>query len=734
MAEASEVPAATADLARENQLLRRQIRDLVALMGLPALWVGRDAAAMAGIVADVLLSALPVDIVYVRVDDPAEGHLIEVAQGRSGRLPEPEKARVANAAQEAMAAGTEGGSMPEPHGSGNLTLALARLRVSDELGVVLTASRDGAFPSAYERLLLNAAANQLAFALRERQLLREESHLLETVNRVGRVLAGELNLQKLMQALTDAATDISRAQFGAFFYTVADAGGDTYKLHTLSGAPREAFASFPMPGNTAIFDPTFSGERVVRWDDVTRAPQYGHHPPFHGMPPGHLPVTSYLAVPVVSRSGEVLGGLFFGHAQPGVFTEREEKLVSSLAAQAAIAIDNARLFERGQKLYAQAQEASRLKDEFLATLSHELRTPLNAIVGWVHLLRAGGLTTDTAAHALDVISRNAEAQNQLIADMLDVSRIVTGRLRLDVRPVDLMQVVAAALDTVRPAADARGVRLTSILDPGAGEISGDPARLQQVAWNLLSNAIKFTPRGGSVAVSLEHVDSRARLSVSDTGAGIAPDFLPHVFELFRQADASSTRQHGGLGLGLAIVRHLVELHGGTVAAKSAGPGKGATFTVELPLRALVAASPEAGESHEPQDAAVSLSGLHVLVVEDETDSRELMAELLERAGAKVTAVATAAAALEVLQRTQPDLLVSDIEMPEQDGYDLIRRIRALPAAERGRIPAVALTAYAGAQDRLRALSAGFQMHVPKPVQPRELVTALVRLAETMASR
>jgi signal transduction histidine kinase/CheY-like chemotaxis protein len=537
-----------------------------------------------------------------------------------------------------------------------------------------------------------------------------------------------------MQALTDAATEISHAQFGAFFYNVAENEGEGYQLYTLSGVPPEAFAGMPMPRNTAIFGPTFSGERTVRFDDVTRAPEYGRNPPYHGMPEGHLPVRSYLAVPVVSRGGDVLGGLFFGHAQPAVFTEREEKLVSSLAAQAAIAIDNARLFERSHKLYSQAQEANRLKDEFLATLSHELRTPLNAIVGWVHLLRGGGLGTDTTAHALDVIARNAEAQNQLIADMLDVSRIVSGRLRLEVAAVDLAHVVSAALDTVRPAADAKGVRLESALEAGEAPVSGDPGRLQQVVWNLLSNAIKFTGRGGTVSVHLELAAAEARLTVTDTGVGIRPDFLPHVFELFRQGDSSSTRSHGGLGLGLAIVRHLVELHGGTVQAWSAGPGQGARFTVELPL--LRRDRPAGAQSETATSGAPygNLTGVRVLLVEDDADSRELTATILEKAGALVTPVADAAAALDALLRTAPDVLVSDIELPGQDGYELIRRVRALPLAAHRHIPALALTAYAGAQDAVRAVEAGFQLHIPKPFQPRELVGALAQVAQTRVRR
>jgi signal transduction histidine kinase/CheY-like chemotaxis protein len=722
-------------LERENEGLRRQIRDLLALMGLPALWIGRDAAAMAEILADVLLSALHVAIVYVQLDDPAHGNRVEVARGPAGPLTGEDAAAVRAALDAALAAGSERSlSMADPRGSGTLAAAVVHLRGSHNMGAVLTASHSAEYPSRHERLLLNAAGNQLVFALRERQLLGEEARLLETVNRVGRVLAGELDLQKLMQALTDAATEISHAQFGAFFYNVAANEGEAYQLYTLSGAPREAFAGMGMPRNTDIFHPTFSGERTVRFDDVTRAPEYGRNPPYHGMPEGHLPVRSYLAVPVVSRAGEVLGGLFFGHGQPGVFTEREEKLVTSLAAQAAIAIDNARLFERSHRLYAEAQEASRLKDEFLATLSHELRTPLNAIVGWVHLLRAGGLGADTTARALEVIARNAEAQNQLIADMLDISRIVSGRLRLELSAVDLVHVVSAALDTVRPSADVKGVRVESALEVAEVPVSGDAGRLQQVVWNLLSNAIKFTGRGGTVKVDLELTAADARLTVTDSGIGIRPDFLPHVFELFRQGDSSSTRTHGGLGLGLAIVRHLVELHGGTVQAWSAGVGQGARFTVELPVR-RADTRPAAGPETAPPGALYGdLAGVRILLVEDDADSRDLTATVLEQAGALVTPVADAAAAMDTLLRTEPDVLVSDIELPGQDGYQLIRRVRALPLAAHRDIPALALTAYAGAQDASRAVEAGFQLHVPKPFQPRELVDVLARVVNARVRR
>jgi signal transduction histidine kinase/CheY-like chemotaxis protein len=454
------------------------------------------------------------------------------------------------------------------------------------------------------------------------------------------------------------------------------------------------------------------------------------------MPPGHLPVVSYLAVPVVSRSGDVLGGLFFGHREVGVFTDREEQLVTGLAAQAAIALDNARLFEEARRHYQEAQDANRLKDEFLATLSHELRTPLNAMVGWVHLLQSGRLDAGAQAHALAVIARNLEAQTQLISDMLDLSRIATGRLRLDVAPVNLADVVSEAVDTVRLAAEAKGVRLQTIVDAMAGEVSGDAARLRQVAWNLLSNAVKFTPKGGSVQVRLQGCGSHVEVVVSDTGKGISADFLPHVFDQFRQADSSSTRRHGGLGLGLTIVKRLAELHGGTVRVASDGPGRGSTFVVKLPRRpladvtapALAALSLPAAGRPAAAPALPSLRGLRVLVVEDQADARELVAAALELAGATVTAVGSGDAALRSLESQPPHVLISDVEMPEMDGYQLIQRVRALPG-ERGTVPAVALTAYAAAHDRLRALSAGFQLHLAKPAVPAELVTAVARLAE-----
>jgi PAS domain S-box-containing protein len=879
---------------------------------------------------------------------------------------------------------------------------------------------------------------------RAEEELREQAEIIETVNRVGQALAGELDVHKLVQTVTDAATEISNAHFGSFFYNVLDESGESYMLYTLSGVPAEAFAHFPMPRNTDIFAPTFKGEGTVLIPDVKKDPRYGKNSPYYGMPEGHLPVTSYLAVPVVSRSGEVYGGLFFGHPEVNVFTERAARIVEGLSAQAAIAMDNARLFDAAQRermkaeaseehyrflaesipqivwtanadgsaeyfnqrwydytgapreggddynaqgmvhpddltrvldtwrhafetgerfdvelrlrrgsdgsyrwhlarsiplrdaegkivkwfgtstdiddrkraeesqsflaeasevlvssldyeatlrriahlvvprladwctvdilteerlikrlavahqdpakvefahelerrypqnmnerqgvsnvvrtgepelypnipdemlalvasdaeqlkiirelglrsamivpmsvqgrvlgaitfvsaesgrhytendlafaedlahraalavenarLYREAQEVNRLKDEFLATLSHELRTPLTAVLGWTRLLGTGQLDKATSARALETIERNAQSQVQLIDDILDVSRIIRGKLRLSVRPVELAPVIEAAVDSVRPAADAKGIRLQVILDPRTGPVSGDPDRLQQVVWNLISNAIKFTPKDGRVQVTLARVDSHLEIAVSDTGQGIGAEFLPYVFDRFRQADPTPTRAHGGLGLGLAIVRHLVELHGGSVKAESNGAGRGATFRVMLPLlaatRNTVSAPAESVES-EPQsgtrvtgffdsfECPPELDGLRVLVVEDDDDSRGMLVAVLEQCRAEVVAVAGAEAAMRVLEGWRPDVIVSDIEMPGEDGFTLMRRLRGLPAERGGDIPAAALTAYARPEDRMRALMAGFQIHVPKPVEPAELVAVVASLA------
>jgi PAS domain S-box-containing protein len=391
--------------------------------------------------------------------------------------------------------------------------------------------------------------------------------------------------------------------------------------------------------------------------------------------------------------------------------------------------ERAGLLGREQLARAEAEKASRAKDEFIATVSHELRTPLNAVLGWARLLRTGKLDADATARAVEAIERSAGTQARIVDDLLDVSRIVRGKLKLDVRPVELVPVIEAAIDTVRPAAAAKGIAIAASLASRAGPVAGDPGRLQQVVWNLLSNAIKFTPQGGRVEVKLSQAREVVRIQVADTGPGIDADFLPHVFERFRQADQSSTRAHGGLGIGLAIVRHLVEAHGGTVAVESPGRGRGATFTVDLPVQTArrtqaAAASPGDGAERTGQ----GLQELKVLIVDDDAETLQVVRQLLEQAGAEVTAATSASEALAALERSLPDVLLSDIGMPDEDGFSLIRKVRGLDAARGGRIPAAALTAYTQSEDRRQALLAGYQMYLAKPVDPAELTAAVARLA------
>jgi PAS domain S-box-containing protein len=896
--------------------------------------------------------------------------------------------------------------------------------------------REGGVPTGTIIEVRDTSEEKRATEERERLLLLEQEarEETETINQLGQVLSAELDLHKLVQAVTDAATDLTGAHFGSFFYNLIDARGESYMLYTLSGVPREAFAHFPMPRNTDIFAPTFSGEGVVRIADVKEDPRYGKNSPYYGMPEGHLPVVSYLAVPVISRSGEVLGGLFFGHPKAGVFTERHERLVVGLAAQTAVAMDNAQLYEAAkherskaqgaqvqisnilesitdaffaldrewrftyinqqaepllqrtreemlgkniwdefptavgsnfdrqyrkavseqvsvsfeeyfplmdswfevhaypsqdglsvyfhditerrratealfertrlaelnadvglaltgsdslddmlrrcteaivqhldaafariwtlnskegvlelqasagmythldgphgrvpigefkigriaqerqphltnevigdplvsdqewakreemvafagypliveerlvgvvamfarrpllearlqamssvanaialgiehkwveeertrllaseQEARREAESANRLKDEFLATVSHELRTPLTAIMGWAHLLRAGQIDAKGAGNALETIERNARAQSQLIDDLLDVSRIITGKLRLDVRQIDPSSFIESAIEALHPAAEAKDIRIQKVMDTGVISVAGDPARLQQVVWNLLSNAIKFTPKGGRVQVRLERVNSHIEIVVSDTGVGIRPEFLPHVFDRFRQADQATTRQHGGLGLGLAIVRHLVELHGGTIQAESRGEDQGATFTVKLPVVPVYQKEnfdervhPAARDALPSFGYPEKLDGLKILVVDDEGDTRELLSIGLKQCGAEVTLAGSVKEALEAIEKARPEILISDIGMPVEDGYELIKKVRALPAERGGKIPAIALTAYARTEDRLRALRTGYQMHVPKPVELAELVAVIASLVQ-----
>jgi PAS domain S-box-containing protein len=849
---------------------------------------------------------------------------------------------------------------------------------------------------------------------------------------VARDVSGRLDLDAVVQRITDAATTLTGAQFGAFFYNVLDDKGAWYTLYTISGVPREHFERFPMPRNTAIFEPTFTGSGIVRSPNITRDPRYGKNPPYHGMPEGHLPVVSYLAVPVKSRTGEVLGGLFFGHAAEDMFGEAEENIAAALAGHAAVAIDNVRAYERiereraalrkderryrslvtatparqaitvtntlgqieqdspswreitGQtleemqgsgwlqavhpthreriaeewqkalktrhvfeaeyplrqadgayrwfraravpvfgdedtavewvgnvvdiheahtadevlkflaranelfassldfretlrnlaklavpriadwcavdmfdssgeqlwnrvavehtdpakvelakalhkryppdpdtdtiyrvlrtgkselipfisdemlvaaakspehlqtlrelqimsamvvplrsrgevigaitliaadrrfnesdlqhaeelayrasiavenaRLYTAAQAANRAKDEFLATLSHELRTPMTAVLGWARMLKLG-LSPQEAEVAVDAIEQSAGAQAQLIEDVLDVSRIMAGKLTFSPRPTDLRTVAQAAITTVHPAAAAKGIEILTSIPPMLPPVAGDEGRLQQIIWNLLSNAIKFTTRGGSVTLRIAHEGSSVRLQVSDTGEGIEREFLPYVFEPFRQADSSTTRPHGGIGLGLAIVRSLVEMHGGRAIVASEGKGRGATFTIELPAMesAPVFVGKPAAERAllpNPTLALPSLGGLQVLVIDDQQYTRDVVAAILRKSGAVVTTADSVREGLVQFRIGEPTVVVCDIAMPEEDGYVFLREVRSRPDAARD-TPILALTAFGRPEDRIRALNAGFDAYMKKPVDPAELAECIQRLA------
>ena len=400
-------------------------------------------------------------------------------------------------------------------------------------------------------------------------------------------------------------------------------------------------------------------------------------------------------------------------------------IAEEITERRQVEAERQQLLERERAARAEAESANRVKDEFLAIVSHELRSPLNPIVGWTTLLQAGRLDRDRTAQALKIIAKNAKLQAELIDDLLDISRILRGKLSLNITTVDLAQTVQSAIETVRLAAESKSIQIQTKLEPNVGLVSGDSNRLQQVFWNLLSNAIKFTPSAGRVEVGIEILGSTAQVTISDTGKGIHPDFLPHVFDYFRQENGATTRQHGGLGLGLAIVYHLVQLHDGTVEADSDGEGQGATFTVKLPLTDSY--SPKELENTSLQPAAWDLTGVEILVVEDNPDTRELIAFILERYGAKALAVDSAQAALDTLTNFQPDVLLSDIGLPEVDGYMLLQQIRALPPEQGGNIRAIALTAFAGEIDYQQAMSAGFQRHLAKPVEPDKLVETIVSL-------
>ena len=579
---------------------------------------------------------------------------------------------------------------------------------------------------------------------RVEETLRDETRILEVLNRTGQALASTLDLNTLLQAITDAGTQLSGARYGAFFYNGVGEDGEVMQLYTLSGAEREDFAHLGAPRPTGLFNPTFHGQAPIRSADITLDARYGQAGPHHGMPAGHLQLRSYLAVPVVSRSGSVMGGLIFGHPEPGVFTERAERIVAGVAAQAAVAMDNARLYEAAQKsalerdallqsertARVEAERMSRMKDEFLAMLAHELRNPLAPISSSASLLSIQFAEEPRIRQTSAIISRQVRHMSRLIDDLLDVSRVTRGLVTLQLGEVDFRDVVRSALDQTRPLIEEKRHRIEVALPPGPLRVRGDQTRLIQSVANILNNAAKYTPQGGTIAAELESDGQRLRLRVRDNGSGMPPDLLPSVFELFTQGARTLARSQGGLGLGLALVKKLVELHGGSVAAWSPGVGKGSVFTIELPCLA----AGEAGVA-----AAVAMQGgggvtepaprkrLRLIVVDDNEDAADSLATLLKAQGHTVMVEYTAMAALRRATGERPDAMLVDIGLPDMDGYQLAGLLRG--QRETRHTVLIAGTGYGQARDRQRAVEAGFAHHLVKPID----MAALVKILQTVGA-
>ena len=593
-----------------------------------------------------------------------------------------------------------------------------------------------------ERTLAEDLARRTWEALRRiraEEALREETRMLELLNRAGSVLASTLDIDTLLQSVTDAATELTGAEFGAFFYNGKDANGDAYLLYTLSGASREAFESFGHPRPTAVFAPTFNGGPPVRSDDITQDPRYGRMGPHHGMPKGHLPVRSYLAASVCPRSGEVLGGLFFGHSQPKMFDERTEQLISGFVAQAAVAIDNARLYELAQRAAreregilaseraarAEAERHSKMKDEFLAMLAHELRNPLAPITNAAQLLRMPSVDENLRLKASSIISRQVRHMTELVDDLLDVSRVTRGLVKLETETLELSSVLRAAVEQARPHIEERRHALAVEAPTHPVLVAGDRTRLVQVLVNLLNNAAKYTPQGGNITLRLEAGMEQARMTVIDNGAGMDAKLLPHVFDLFTQAERTPDRSQGGLGIGLALVKTIVQMHGGQVEAHSDGPNLGSAVSVLLPLATAAAEGGLAPAPLRRRLDAQPVAPCTLTIVDDNVDAAQSLAVLLREQGHTVHVFDGAMRTLAAGEIAGTHAFILDIGLPDMTGYELARRLRR----EHPEASFIALTGYGQARDRDLSKQAGFDHHLVKPVEFRALADILARLPQ-----
>ncbi|MBH8552848.1 PAS domain S-box protein [Nostocaceae cyanobacterium CENA357] len=577
-----------------------------------------------------------------------------------------------------------------------------------------------------------------AEAERELMLARSQQYAnqLHGLTEAALTINSALSIEEVIRIITEQARAIIGAHQSVTSMTIDQNWAQSINSISLSDKYAAWQNYFGKPDGSGIYAYICQMNSPMR---MTQA-ELEAHPQWRGFgqeADKHPPMRGWLAAPLIARDGHNIGLIQLSDKYQGEFTEEDEAIIVQLAQMASIAIENTRLYEAEQRARTQAEEANGIKDQFLAVLSHELRSPLNPILGWSKLLQSRKFDASKTATALATIERNAKLQAQLIEDLLDVSRILQGKLTLNVNTVDVVSTISSALETVRLAAEAKSIDVNfESIEPQKQSphstflVMGDPNRLQQIIWNLLSNAVKFTPQGGQVQVYLERIDSYIQIRVVDTGKGIDPNFLPHVFDYFRQADSATTRKFGGLGLGLAIVRQLVELHGGTVLVESPGEDQGATFTVQLPLLTTQMAAAK-GSKEGGITSNCSLQGMKILVVDDEIDSRDFISFVLQEEGAEVISVSSAIEALQILADFQPDVLFSDIGMPEIDGYMLIRQIRAWAPNEGGQIPAIALTAYAGEYNQQQAISAGFQMHVTKPAEPSELIAAVNRLTKKL---